>query len=365
MISKRPRSGARTPYVIAEAGVNHNGSVALAMELVDAAAAADADAVKFQSFRAQRLISRRAPKAAYQIRNTGAEESQLDMIRALELSPRAHRDLMKRAKSRGIEFLSTPFDLESVDLLQRLGVRRFKVGSGDVTNGPLLLKVARTGRPMILSTGMSALADIAQALDTLAFGYLNRRDPGSFSEVLGYADTDRGRAVLERNVILLQCTTDYPAKFSDVNLRVLATLRDRFGVPAGLSDHTQGIAIPIAAAALGAAVIEKHLTTDRKLPGPDHRASLEPAEFAELVAGVRAAVSALGTPAKVPGKAELVNRPIARRSLVTLLPVKRGETFTRHNLGSKRPGTGISPMHYWDYVGSRATRDYDADELVE
>ncbi len=352
-------------FIIAEAGVNHNGSLDLAKQLIDVAAGAGADAVKFQTFRAEALVSRQAPKADYQLATTGSEESQREMIKRLELDEAAHFTLRQHCLSRGIEFLSSPFDEESVDLLvDRLSVARLKLPSGEITNAPLLLKAARTGIPIILSTGMSTLAEVEDALGVLAFGYLDLGiAPGlsAFKEAFGSPD---GQSSLQRHVTLLHCTTEYPAPFMEVNLRVMDTLHAAFGLPVGYSDHTEGIAIAIAAAACGATVIEKHFTLDRTLPGPDHLASLEPSDLRAMVSAIRQVEMALGKTIKAPSPAELRNLPIVRKSLVAAGAIDRGEPFTPENLTVKRPGTGVSPMAYWDMLGRSADRDYAPDTVV-
>ncbi|MDD5249246.1 MAG: N-acetylneuraminate synthase [Rhodocyclaceae bacterium] len=352
-------------FVIAEAGVNHNGSLDLALELIDAAAVAGADAVKFQTFKSEAVISRFAIKADYQIRTTGKEESQLDMVKKLELGLAAHLKMLERCAQHGIQFLSTPFDLESVDLLvDHLHVSMLKIPSGEITNAPLILRIARTGKPVILSTGMSTLAEIEQALGVLAFGYLSCESKPSlegFSEVYF---SEAGQRILKEKVWLLHCTTEYPAPFADVNLHAMETMRNAFGLPVGYSDHTEGFVVPIAAVALGAGIIEKHFTLNRNLPGPDHKASLEPMELAQMVAAIRQVEEALGKSAKIPAPSELKNKPIARKSLVASVPVRCGEIFSECNLTAKRPGTGISPMRYWEYIGKPTQRDYAEDEAI-
>lgn len=350
--------------IIAEAGVNHNGSPDLALQLVEIAAKVKADIVKFQTFRAERVISRYAPKAEYQTLTTDARESQLDMVRKLELDEETHLKLFKHCTELGIEFLSTPFDEESVDLLVKLGVKRLKIPSGEITNGPLLLKIARTGLPVILSTGMASLPEVEEALGVLAFGYSNRREVPSRDLFRDALATGAGQAHLAAKVTLMHCTTEYPAPFEDVNLRAMDTMRESYGLPVGLSDHTTGITVSLAAAARGAAVIEKHFTTDKSLPGPDHKASLDPQELAALVTGIRQIEVALGTGAKQPAPSERKNIAIARKSLVAAVPIKAGEPFTPENLTAKRPGTGISPMDYWASLGHPAHHDYDTDEPI-
>jgi|SRR5688572_11631896 N-acetylneuraminate synthase len=356
----------RGVVVVAEAGVNHNGSLKLALELVDAAATAGANAVKFQTFRADALASAAAPKAAYQERTTDGGESQRDMLRKLELDAPAHRDLVARCRQRGIAFLSTPFDLESLALLAgELDVPAIKIGSGDLTNGPLLHAAARTGKPLILSTGMATLDEIEGALGLVAWTVLEQREPaGAEALRAAYASAAGRRAAAER-VTLLQCTTDYPAAAADLNLRAMQTLKERFGTRVGFSDHSTGISAAIAAAALGATVIEKHLTLDRGMAGPDHAASLEPENFAAMVAGVREAEEALGTGDKRPVAAELANTVAARKSLVAACAVRKGERFSAQSLAVMRPGGGISPMRYWEWLGKAATRDYAAGELIK
>lgn len=350
-------------YIIAEAGVNHNGSLDMAHRLIDVAAEAGADAVKFQTFRADRLVSGAAPKAEYQMRTTGAAETQHAMLRKLELDEAAHRELFEHCRRRGVQFLSTPFDEESVDLLARLDLPFLKVPSGEITNPLLLLRVARTGKPAILSTGMSTLAEVEEALAVLAFGYGPAGEPsrGAFREAYR---SPAGQEALSRNVTLLHCTSEYPAPFAEVNLRAMDTLASAFGLPVGYSDHTEGIAVPIAAAARGAVVIEKHFTFDRTLPGPDHRASLEPDELRQMVRSIRQVEEALGSARKAPSCCEADNSSVARKSLVATRHIRQGELFTHWNLAVKRPGTGLSPMRFWEVVGTTAPRDYVRDEVV-
>ena len=343
-------------FVIAEAGVNHNGDAKRARQLVDAAADAGADAVKFQTFRADGVATAGAVKAAYQKRTTGAGETQLAMLKRLELSHPLHRELLARCRRKGIKFLSTPFDLGSLRFLaDELCLDTIKIGSGEVTNGPFLLAAARTGRKIILSTGMSTLGEVKQALGVLAFGLVGSGQPSrpGFAEAFASA---KGQKALRGKVTLLHCTTEYPAPFTEVNLRAMETMRRAFGLAIGLSDHTPGIAVPIAAVALGARVIEKHFTLDRTLPGPDHKASLEPGELRAMIDGIRAVEAALGDGRKRPMPSELKNRDVARRSLVALAPIAKGEAFTDENLGAKRPGNGVSPMTYWDWIGRTADR---------
>lgn len=352
-------------FVIAEAGVNHNGSLDTARKLVEAAYAAGADAVKFQTFQAAELVSAAAPLAEYQARATGGAESQFDMLRKLELSREAHTALSRHCTALGIEFLSTPFDEESLGfLVEEIGVRCIKLGSGEITNAPLLVRAARFGRPILLSTGMSTLDEVEQALEALAFGYMSRDENPSLADLKGAFANPAAQALLKERVTLLHCTTEYPAPFEEVNLRAMQTLRRAFGLAVGLSDHTAGIAVPIAAAALQAVVIEKHFTLDRRLPGPDHKASLEPDELRAMIRGVREIEQALGVEEKAPTPSERKNRAVARRSLVAARDIRAGEKFSANNLAVKRPGTGISPRFYWDWLGKIADRDYCKDEVI-
>ncbi len=352
-------------FVIAEAGVNHNGSLDMAMELVRVAVDAGADAVKFQTFKAERLVTVDAPKAAYQNITTDVEESQLEMLRHLELSADAHRLLMAECNRFGIAFLSTPFDLDSLDFLTKdlkLGV--LKLSSGELTNGPLLLRAGRSGCRIILSTGMGTLDEVAAALSVLAFAMTGGTESGK-EAFEGAFVSEAGKRALKENVALLQCTSQYPAPLVDANLNAIRTMSDAFGLDVGLSDHTVGHVAAIAAVAMGASIIEKHFTLDQSLPGPDHLASMEPRELAEMIVNVRAAESALGDGIKRPQLSEDNTRTIARKSLVASKPIRAGEVFTEENLCAKRPGDGISPMEFWAIQKQTATRDYRADEKIE
>lgn len=353
-------------YIIAEAGVNHNGSLEMARRLVNAAAAAGADAVKFQTFRAETLVCASAPKARYQKSTTGQEESQMEMLRKLELDEADHLALARHCAGKGIQFLSTPFDEQGIDMLtERIGVPLLKISSGEITNAPLLLKAARSKRPVILSTGMSTLAEVRAALEVLAFGYSGRGGKASRASFRSAFQSPSGQRSLRRQVTLLHCTTEYPAPVEDVNLNAMVTMNRAFGLPVGLSDHTPGIAVSVAAAALGARVIEKHFTLDRALPGPDHKASLVPDELRQLVQSVRQVEAALGSGRKEPAPSERKNRAVARRSLVALRDIARGERFTPENLGCKRPGTGVSPLSYWQVLGKKAGKMIRKDQLVK
>ena len=351
--------------VIAEAGVNHNGSAELALELVDVAAAAGADVVKFQTFRADALVTRDAPKAAYQKERTAGDD-QYAMLKALELDRAMHERLAARCTEKGIEFLSTAFDLESLDLVVGTGVKRLKIPSGEITNGPFLLAAARKKLPMVLSTGMSTLDEIEEALGVVAFGLLapsqSKPTRAAFAEAFRAPEA---AAALRAKVTLLHCTTSYPAALADVNLRAMDTMAERFGLPVGYSDHSEGIEVALAAVARGATTLEKHFTLSRDLPGPDHKASLEPAELRAMIAGIRRVEACLGSAAKAPTAAERPMQGIARHSLVAACAIAAGEVFSERNLASKRPGTGLSPMGYWDLLGRRAARAYAPDELID
>ena len=353
-------------FLIAEAGVNHNGSLERALGLVDAAVAAGADAVKFQTFRAAALVTRSAGKARYQRADGEAAESQFDMLERLELDEDAHRRILAHCAAKGIQFLSTPFDPESVDLLAlTLDLPLLKLPSGEITNAPLLLKAACSGKPVLLSTSMSTLADIEVALGVLAFGYLRTGVDPSVAAFREAYLSGGGQRALQEKVTLLHCTTEYPAPFAEVNLRAMDTMAAAFGLPVGFSDHTEGITVAVAAVARGAIVIEKHFTLDRNLPGPDHRASLEPDELLVMVRAIRQVEEALGSPRKLPARSEQGNAAVARKSLVATRGIRAGEAFSEQNLGVKRPGTGLAPLHYWELLGCKARRDFAADDLVE
>lgn len=350
-------------YVIAEAGVNHDGSVDDALRLVDAAADAGANCVKFQTFRAEALASERAQKADYQKRTTQAHETQRAMLQRLELPRDAYGGLLERARARGISLLSTPFDQESLDfLVGSLGLDRIKIGSGDMTNAPLLLHASRAQCPLVLSTGMSTLAEVEEALSVLAFGYADSEGrPSRARFSTAWADPN-ARKTLAAKVVLLHCTTEYPAAPSAVNLRAIDTLVAAFGLPVGFSDHTLGAEIALAAVARGAVMIEKHLTLDRNRPGPDHSASLEPSEFRRMVDAIRRVEVALGDGRKVPQQDEMKNMAIARKSLIAARHIRRGDVITPDAIALKRPGDGRPPIEYWSVVGTRAQRDFDPED---
>lgn len=328
--------------IIAEAGVNHNGDLNMARELVHAAAEAKVDAVKFQTFKAENLVRRDAKKANYQVERTGNSEGQFEMLKRLELSWDTHLELKTLAIKLGIEFMSTPFDTECADFLAKLGVPRFKIPSGEITNFPYLRHIARLGIPCIFSTGMSDMTDIENCLNTLTtFGL--RKD----------------------QIIVLHCNTEYPTPMKDVHLRAMQAIRESFQVDVGYSDHTAGIEISLAAVAMGAKVIEKHFTLDRNLPGPDHMASLEPGELKQMVTGIRNISAALGYPIKGISPSEGKNLHAARKSIVAGTKIAKGEVFSESNLTTKRPGSGISPMKWNEIIGKTALRDYQPDDLIE
>ena len=356
-------------YVIAEAGVNHNGDLNHALVLVDAAAEAGADAVKFQTFRPESLASRHAVQADYQIRNQGNDQnegsSQLAMLKRLALSYDDHHVLKAHCEERGIEFLSSPFDPDSARfLIEDMALSRLKLGSGELTNGPLLLQVAEVGRSLILSTGMATLDEIREALGVIAFGLLSDGTQPSRDAFRDAFRDEQGQALLKKHITLLHCTTEYPCPPDQVNLLAMDTLAETFSLPTGYSDHTLGIHISLAAVARGAQVIEKHFTMDRQLPGPDHLASLEPDELKMMISGIRDLSLALGSPDKSPGAAEQNNISVVRKSLVASRAIHRGENFTAENVTIKRPGNGRSPMDYWDILETPARQDYDADEVI-
>jgi N-acetylneuraminate synthase len=351
-------------FVIAEAGVNHDGSVDDARRMIDVAADTGADAVKFQTFRADQLVTRRAAKAAYQARNTGQDDGQHAMLKALELDREAHLTLAAHAAQRGVRFMSTAFDLDSLAFLATLDMPAIKIPSGDLTWAPMLLQASRLGPRLIVSTGMADLDEIRAALSVVAFG-LSRPGLPAGDDDLSTAFADpAAQALLRERVTLLHCTTEYPAPLSAVNLRAMDVMAEAFGLPVGYSDHTLGTTVAVAAAARGATVIEKHFTLDRTRQGPDHSASLEPAELKAMVAAIRDVEQALGRAYKGPAAEEAGNRAIARRSLVAARPIAAGEIFDLDNLTAKRPADGRSPMTVWSLLGRTADRAYAADEAI-
>ena len=327
--------------IIAEAGVNHNGSIQLAKKLIDKAVFSGADAVKFQTFKAKNVVSKNAPKADYQKQTTNLRESQFDMIKRLELDERAHQELIAYCKEANIMFLSTPFDLDSVDLLNELGLQIFKIPSGEITNLPYLRRIGSLCKEVILSSGMSDLEEIGEAIKIL---------------------TNAG--TLKENITVLHANTMYPTPMEDVNLRAMQTIQNKFDVAVGYSDHTLGIEVDIAAVAMGATIIEKHFTLDKTMDGPDHKSSISPEELKAMVSSIRNIEKALGSSIKKPSKSEKPNITMARKSIVASKSIKKGELFTEKNITIKRPGTGISPMKWDSIIGKVAKRDYNIDDLL-
>ena len=326
--------------IIAEAGVNHNGDFELAKQLVDKAVEGGADIVKFQTCKAENVISRYADKAEYQKVTTGEADSQLEMVRKLMLTYEEYGKLKEYCDEKGIEFLSTAFDLPSVDYLHSIGMRRWKIPSGEITNLPLLIKIAKLGEPIIMSTGMSELSEVADAIKVL-------KENGA------------------GEITILHCTTEYPAPYEDVNLKAIDTMKETFGLPVGYSDHTKGLEIPVAAVARGACVIEKHFTLDRNMEGPDHKASIEPDELKQMVDMIRHVEVAIGDGVKKVSPSELKNQDIARKSIIAKTAIKAGDVFTEENITTKRPGSGINPMKWFDLLGKTAKHDYQEDYLIE
>lgn len=355
------------PLVIAEAGVNHNGDYGLAKKLIDVAHAAGADVVKFQTFKAKILATKHAQQAEYQSVNTGKPESQLDMLSRLELSYDDHHRLAAHCKKLEIEFLSTAFDIESLNfLVHDLKVPRLKIASGELTNAPLLLAHARAECQLIVSTGMATLGEIEAALGVVAFGFTaSTTAPPSIEAFSAAYASEVGQCALRDKVTLLHCTTEYPTPVAEVNLRAMNALESTFGLASGYSDHTVGINISIAAAALGATIIEKHFTLDRGLEGPDHKASLEPDELTTMISAIRDIDLALGDGVKRPTQSEIKNKGAARKSIVATRDIREGEAFSVDNIAVKRPGTGKSPYLYWRMLGSQAPRALKEGELLD
>jgi N,N'-diacetyllegionaminate synthase len=329
-------------FIIAEAGVNHNGSMELAKKLIDSAKSAGADAIKFQTFNSASLAAKNAPKAEYQKRFTPSEESQFEMLKKLELSKQDHLELIKYCKSKKIFFLSSPFDFQSIDLLKELNLEILKIPSGEITNLPYLKKIGSFGKKLILSTGMSSLGEVETALNILISSGTKKSD-----------------------ITVLHCNTQYPTPYEDVNLSAMLIIRDAFKIKVGYSDHTPGIEIPLAAVALGAEVIEKHLTLDRNMPGPDHKSSIEPDELKTMTGYIRNIEKAIGDGIKKPSKSEIGNMVIARKSIVAKKSIKKGEIFTDKNITVKRPGNGLSPMLWEEILGKKAVKNFQEDEIIK
>ena len=328
-------------FIIAEAGVNHNGSIKIAKQLIDVASEAGANAIKFQTFKAKKLLSKKAKKAAYQQKTTDATESQFEMIKKLELDANAHKELIDYCHHKNILFLSTPFDHDSIALLNQLGLTIFKIPSGEITNLPYLRAIGQLNKKVILSTGMANIGEIEAALDILI-----------------------ASGTKKTNITVLHANTEYPTPMCDVNLKAMQTIANTFKIAVGYSDHTLGIEVPIAAVAMGAMIIEKHFTLDRTLPGPDHKASLEPDELKKMVLSIRHIELALGHGIKKPSESEQPNKVPARKSIVAICPIRKGEVLTEHNIAIKRPGNGISPMRWDEILGQAALKDYKIDDLI-
>ena len=327
-------------YIIAEAGVNHNGSLDIAKKLVDEAKKSGADCIKFQTFIAENIISKNAKQAKYQTKNIGKEQSQLEMIKKLELSFEDFKQLNNYCIEKNIDFLSTAFDLESIDFLESLGMNTWKIPSGEITNLPYLIKIAKLKKKVILSTGMSTMQEIEDAVNIFK----------------KYGTND---------ITILHCTTQYPTLFEDVNLNAMLSIKEKFGYDVGYSDHTKGIEVPIAAVALGATVIEKHFTLDNNMIGPDHKASLQPDELKKMVESIRNIELSLGDGRKVVANSEKENMSIARKSIVAKKSIRKGQLLSEENITVKRPGDGISPMKWFDVLGTVAIRDFEEDELIQ
>ncbi|MEB2778418.1 N-acetylneuraminate synthase [Algoriphagus sp. D3-2-R+10] len=328
--------------IIAEAGVNHNGDIAQAKKLIDAAAEAGSDYVKFQTFKASKLVTKSAERANYQNANTGNSDSQYEMLKKLELSEDAHLELISYCKSKSIKFLSTGFDLDSLEFLNNIGIDLFKIPSGEITNLPYLRKIASFNKPVIMSTGMASMNEVQEAYEVLILEGLHKS-----------------------GISIVHCNTEYPTPMEDVNLKAMNDIGDKLSVKIGYSDHTLGIEVPIAAVAMGATVIEKHFTLDRNLPGPDHKASLEPTELKAMVAAIRNIEKAIsGSGKKEPSPSEIKNKSVARKSIIATKAIKKGEKFSESNLGIKRPGIGVSPMRWDEVIGSYAIKDFEVEELI-
>lgn len=355
-------------YIIAEAGVNHNGNKKLALELIDIASESGADAIKFQTFKAENLVTPYAKQAAYQSLNSGVEESQYQMLKKLELENEFYFDLESRCKEKNIDFLSTAFDLESLNfLVSNFNLSYLKVPSGEITNGPFLLSHALTGKNIILSTGMSDLKEIKKALSVLAFGYLKKIETKKILEkdLTDAFNSIEGQNILKKKVTILHCTSDYPASINEINLGAMETIRDKFNTKVGYSDHSKGFLVSLSAAILGANVIEKHFTKNKKLKGPDHKASLNPKELKQMISLIREFEVIRGSKEKRPSKSEIKNLKIVRKSIVAKEKIKKGEKFTEKNLTFKRPGGGMSPMNLWKILGTKSKKDYEKEDIIQ
>lgn len=355
---------AESIFIIAEAGVNHNGDRDLAFELVDVAVEAGADAVKFQTFKADNLVTKYAKKAAYQVKLTSKKETQYEMLKRLELQYDIHIELSQYCSQKQIEFLSTAFDFESLEfLVNEIGVNKLKIPSGEITNGPFLLEHSKSNCDLIVSTGMATIAEVEEALGVIAFGLTGGQNPSRKFFQNAYR-SKAGQQALREKVTLLHCTTEYPASVDDVNLRAISTMKTTFGLNVGYSDHSDGLAVPVAAAAMGSTLIEKHFTTDRDLEGPDHKASLNGEQLKDMVQAIRTVERAMGNGIKLPAPSEIRNREAARKSIAAACDIEAGELFTEKNLTAMRPGIGVSPMNYWDLLNETCPRKYKSGDTI-
>lgn len=356
----------KTVFIIAEAGVNHNGSISLAKKLIDAARSSGANAVKFQTFKAGNLVTHNAGMANYQKKNLNSKSnSQYSMLKRLELSYNDFAELKKYCDQKKIEFLSTPFDLESLNfLVKKLKMKKIKLGSGEITNAPLLLAAAHTGLPIILSTGMSTLKEVETAVNIIGYGYVSKNKFPKTYDWNHYFKKPSVLKILKKKLTLLHCSSEYPAEIKTLNLSAMKTLENYFKIPVGYSDHTMGIHIPLIAVGLGAPIIEKHFTLDPKMKGPDHKASLKPNELKKMISDIRDFEKAIGTSNKRPTVKEKSTAKVARKSLVAAKNIRKGEILTVKNLTTKRPGTGLSPVLFWNYIGKKAKQNYKKNDLI-
>ncbi len=353
-------------FIIAEAGVNHNGSLKMAKELVMVAKEAGADAVKFQTFKAENLVTKQAQQATYQVENLKEETSQFAMLKKLELTFEEFVELQSFCKTEQIEFLSTPFDFESVDfLLEDIAIATAKIPSGELTNAPFIHYIASKQKPIILSTGMATVEEIHEALAFISYGLVKSKEPVTIENVYNFYATEEAKEALKKYVTILHCTTQYPAPMDSINLKAMIEMERIFQLPIGLSDHSEGIHIPLAAVGMGATVIEKHFTLDKTLEGPDHVASLNPDELKSMITGIREIEQALGDGIKSPTPIELQNRIPVRKSLVAKKPIQAGEVISVNNLTVKRPGDGMQPSKYWSLIGEIASKSYEEDDLID
>ena len=354
-------------YIIAEAGVNHNGNSELAFKLIDEGYKAGADAIKFQIFKSENLATINADKAQYQLKTTKETESQLEMLKSLELPLITYFELKEYCEKLGIDFLITAFDSESLDfIINELKVSILKIPSGEITNGPLILQHAQSGLDIIISTGMANLNEIQDALSIISYGYKNQKKSiFSYKEIIEFNKKNVLTKILKNKVTILHCTTEYPAPIDELNLKAIEKIRDTFNLKVGYSDHSEGILASIIASSLNTTIIEKHFTLDKLMKGPDHKASLEPNELKLMIDSIRSIENIMGKDEKKISPSELKNIDIARKSLVALKDIKKGEIFSKKNLTAKRPGNGISPMNYWDFLGKKATRDFFKDDKIE